>query len=234
MDTKIDSYNQNGPGQESPDEPILTRDLAVTEWMRYGFDDLMVEFFPLEKWHYYQPFFLAQAIEKIIKAYLIGKRAGEYEALGFQRGKFKIDEIARSYSHNIRNLINAITESIPEVLELLGKNYDSFSGDDFVKVLSSGYEECRYPVPKSICESYPIKGSDGACWDPLVSSGLEKFTFDLIAIIFRRIKKDYGLETPKNNWYEPYRNRISENDWNRFCNLFFEKVFSLEILGEQA
>ena len=116
MDTKIDSYNQNGPGQESPDEPILTRDLAVTEWMRYGFDDLMVEFFPLEKWHYYQPFFLAQAIEKIIKAYLIGKRAGEYEALGFQRGKFKIDEIARSYSHNIRNLINAITESIPEIL----------------------------------------------------------------------------------------------------------------------
>jgi len=201
--------------------------------VRYGFDDLMVEFFPLEKWHYYQPFFLAQAIEKIIKAYLIGKRASEYEALGFQKAKLKIDEIARSYSHNIRDLINAITESTPEVLELLGKNYDSFSGGDFVKVLSSGYEECRYPVPKSICESYPIKGADGAYWDPLASSGLEKFAFDLIAIVFRKIKNDYGLEISKNNWYEPYRNRISENDWNRFCNLFFEKVFSLETLKEK-
>ncbi|OGW80451.1 MAG: hypothetical protein A3C47_05610 [Omnitrophica bacterium RIFCSPHIGHO2_02_FULL_51_18] len=219
---------------QDTDQHVLTRDIAVTEWMRYGFDDLMVEFFPLEKWHYYQPFFLAQAIEKIIKAYLIGKRAGEYETLGFQKAKLKIDEIARSHSHNIRNLINAITGSIPEVLDLLGKNYDSFSGGDFVKVLSSGYEECRYPVPRSICESYPIKGADDAYWDPLASSGLEKFAFDLIAIVFRKIKNDYGLEISKNNWYEPYRNRISENDWNRFCNLFFEKVFSLETLKEKT
>ena len=45
--------------------------------------------------------FLAQAIEKIIKAYLIGKKAGEYEALGFKEAKLKIDEIARTYGHNI-------------------------------------------------------------------------------------------------------------------------------------
>ena len=203
-------------------ETPLKQEIVVTEWLRYGFEDLMVAFFPLDKWHYYQPFFLAQAVEKFAKAYLLAKRPSDYENLNFLEGKKAIDKIARFYGHEIGKIINLLEKDIPQLKSIINLKYDGFIGLDIIKALDAGYVEARYPVPRAICEDFPLNEKHTIWKDPLASSSLLKFVFGFMLIVLDKIKLDYGIELKRQNLFYCYQNRIDQEDWQRFCNLFFK------------
>lgn len=196
----------------------IDRTTAVNEWIGYGLDDLIVQFFGLEKWRPYQPFFLAQGLEKICKAYMIGRKSGEYENLSFKAAKQEIDKIAKSYSHNLTALVEKILPLMPSIKSVLAAQYDGYDGNEIVKILDAAYQECRYPVVSSISESYPVDGSKSMYWDPLYSSALEKFSFVMAKTVLIAAENEFGIAVSRSNLCP---SRLDEKEWSRFSNLFW-------------
>ncbi len=196
----------------------IDRATAVREWIGYGLDDLIVQFFGLEKWRPYQPFFLAQGLEKICKAYMIGMKSGEYENLSFKAAKREIDKIAKSYGHDLTVLVKELLPCMSSIKSVLAGQYDGYAGNEIVKILDAAYQECRYPVVNSISENYPVDGSKSMYWDPLYSSALEKFSFMMAKTVLIASEKEFGIAIPRDNLCP---SRLDEKDWSRFSNLFW-------------
>jgi hypothetical protein len=197
----------------------MSRKRAVTTWTGFAMDDFLIAFFALEAWRRYQPFFLAQGVEKICKAYLIGQRYSEYEMMDFEKAKTTIHKIAKDLSHGLNGLIKEVQKTITGISGLITKGWDGFTGDQIIDALQAGYTEVRYPVPISISRKHPVRGERNMYWDPLMSSGLEKFSFAVSKAIIDAIEKEYRLKIPRSN---VYNTTISDRDWTRFFNLFFK------------
>ncbi len=196
----------------------LTREEAVWWWVSYAIDDFVIQFSALHKWDAYQPFFLAQGLEKMGKALLIGIEYDKFKDLDLETAKQRIHKIAKGMGHNLAAIIAKVQPHI-DLTQELADTYDGFSGEQILDVLQAAYEECRYPVPVSISDSYPVPDCEGVYFDPLMSSGLEKFTNRVALKILLHIESLYGIKKYRKN---PYRAKVSDNDWERFSNLFFK------------
>lgn len=198
-------------------EDRLTAETVAKHWAGYGIQDLVFEFVMLDAWREYKPFFLEQGFEKICKAYLLANRASEFEKLPFSQAKGVIEKIATKYGHNLKKMMEELSQIKPPLNDLLQKKYDArYTGNEIVLILERGFIESRYIVPDPVSHSYPIEGTD-MCWDPLYSSALGHFVSETTSTILRYIAEDFKVQLPQNNPLPP---KITDHDWTRFRNLF--------------
>lgn len=198
----------------------MSRKRAVTTWVNFAMKDFLIAFVALEAWRNYQPFFLAQGVEKICKAYFIGRHYSSYKTLRFEEAKMAIDKVAKKAGHNLGKLLGQAQKNIPQINGLIRSNWDGFAGDKVIDALQAGYTEVRYPVPIPVSRKHPIKNARNMHWDPLGSSGLEKFSFAVSKVIINALEMEFRIKISQTNKYNAF---LSEKDWNRFSNLFFRK-----------
>lgn len=199
---------------------ILTREEVVLTWLQMGISDFFFAFKISGSFVRYGPFFNCMGIELICKSYLLGCRASDYESLSFQKALGKVDQVAkRELSHRLSDIIDDIRQrkSTGKITQLLSKNFDGFSGSDFVKTLESAYLECRYPVPNRIYRKFPIEGMTRMYRDPIYSSGLPKFCYATAREILAYIRDDFSIKVPR-TFLETLRPKTT---YRRFRNLFF-------------
>lgn len=199
----------------------IDRNLVVLTWLLRGIEDLFVAFSKFdESFSRYRPFFNAMGFEMIAKSYILAMCPKEYEGLQKKQAIFKIDELGRKYGHDPKKLIELLSASIDKELidKILNSNYDGFAGYQFLDVIKAAYLESRYPVPNPIHEKFPNPKYKNSYWDPLFSSGLEKFCFAFSREIILSLKNQFGIYLTKSKLQE----RVYGEAATRFCNLFFE------------
>lgn len=206
----------------------LTREDVVLTWLQRGIEDFFFAFKVHGSFVRYSPFFNYMGFELICKSYLLGCKASDYENLPFQDGLREVDTIAKKkLAHKLPDIIRCIQDRKPsgKITDLLSKNFDGFSGADFVETLESVYLECRYPIPEPIYKKFPLRNVRGAFWDPVDSSGLPKFCYAMTREILGYIRDDFSIKVPQ-TFLENLRPKIT---YRRFRNLFFEDQRNLLI-----
>ncbi len=199
----------------------LTQEDVVLAWLRRSISDYFFAFKIGGSFVRYGPFFNYMGFELICKSYLLGCRASDYESLPFQKALRNVDYIAKKeLAHKLSDIIDDIRQRKPsgKITNLLSKNFDGFSGADFIKTLESAYLECRYPVPEPIYRQFPLKGKKRMFKDPVHSSGLSKFCYATAREILTYIKDDFSIKVPR-TFLESLRPKTT---YRRFQNLFFE------------
>lgn len=200
----------------------MDKQIVVQAWLWRGVEHFYLAFIlEEERWRHYQPLFDYMGLEMFCKAYILAERASEYESLNDQASKHKIDKIAKSCGHNLREMLEKINNSIGtnKIVHLLSANYDSddFTGNQIVDVLEAAYIETRYPVSKSISKKFPIKGTN-LCWYPLLFSGLSKFAYAVSRGILYSLKSNFNVSVKK---IDIDKSILIEESGVRFCRLFF-------------
>jgi len=201
---------------------MITKEIVVETWLCRGLEQIHLAFDLGEgPWQHYEPFFDYMAVEIFCKAYILAKRSSEYEDLKDDMAiKTKVNKITKCCSHNLSEMLNELNESIGDnkVNHVLSADFDSFTGRQIIEVLEGGYIECRYPVPQSISQKFPIEGTD-MHWDPLFSSGLEKFVRAIGREVLISLKTKSNVGIPRSYIDQTVLNKRSGE---RFCRLFFE------------
>ena len=164
-------------------------------------------------------------IELLGKAFILAELSSEYESLKDQEAKHKIDEIAKDIGHDLKSIFEKVNNFMGQdkINQILGCDFDSFTGNQFVRVLEAGYIEARYPVPVSIAHEFPLEGRPGIYWQPLSSSGLSKFSFSIGREILSVLKSKFNIGIKKS---EIERIILPEEVGVRFCRLFFDNDIS--------
>jgi hypothetical protein len=199
----------------------LDRNLVVLTWLLSGIEDLFMAFSKFDQpFSRYRPFLNAMGFEMIAKAYIFSLCPNEYENLPERKAKARIDELGRKYGHDPKRLIELIEYSLgkEEIDKLLDDNFDGFSGRQFLDVIKAAYFQSRYPVPKPIHEEFPHPECEKLFWDPLFSSGLEKFCFAFARTIILSLRYQFGITLSTSNLQE----RVFGEAATRFYNLLFE------------
>ena len=199
----------------------LDRHIVVLTWLLRGIEDLFVAFSKFDQsFSRYRSFLNAMGFEMIAKAYIFAMCPNEYEGLQENQAIFKIDELGRKYGHDPKKLIELIEVSIGEdkMAKILKTNYDGFNGHQFLDVIKAAYLESRYPVPNPIHENFPHPKYKNLYWEPLFSSGLEKFCFAFSREVILSLKDDFGISLTTSMLQE----RVAGEAATRFYNLFFE------------
>lgn len=199
----------------------LDRNLVVLTWLLRGIEDLFVAFSKFdESFSRYASFLNAMGFEMIAKAYILAICPKEYEGLQEKQAISRIDELGRKYGHDPNNLIELIKASIDQekLDKILIRRYDGFTGHQFLNVIKAAYLETRYPVPNPIHEQFPNPKYKDSYWEPLFSSGLQKFCFAFSREIIVALRKDFGICLTKSKLNE----RVSGEAATRFYTLLFE------------
>ena len=114
-------------------------------------------------------------------------------------------------------LDDLIDLGVADVLPLMARDFDGYSGADLVGAIEAGYMETQYPVSTPIADRFPL--GNGWTHDPLSSSGITKFAYTLSGICFRTLGSKIDLTSILQRFRMKYGHR-SEID--RFERLFFE------------
>lgn len=200
----------------------LDKKTAVLTWFFRGLEDLFFAF-KIDSPFRYEPFFHVMGFEMICKSYLLAEKSSKYENLERNQAIQKIDKLAKyCWGHNIEIMVDEIKNSINDTdfISMLSDNYDDYTGDQIIKVMEAAYLECRYPIPNPIHEKFPIDGHSDMYWEPLCSSGIEKFCFAFTRKVIIYLKKKFNILIPKSEF-----NKIITGEAGiRFCNLFLKDV----------
>jgi hypothetical protein len=214
----------------------MSRARAVREWTRRAIDKYFLGFiFPDRISSYYgdyEPFFYAQGLEMVCKAYLIGTAFPLYRDKSFAKAKKEIDRIARGHSHDLGKLVKELISLGVIPIDFLDKvhyhdsiNNVDITNQDMLKTLWAVYLEARYPVAKLDYQRHyeeKIKGNPKAknkriVSIPKMSHEVGLFNRKLFTLILKSIENDFRLKISR----EKLRADIDDNDWERFSNLFF-------------
>jgi hypothetical protein len=197
----------------------LDRKIVVHTWFLRGIECFFFSFKIEEPFSLFRPFFNAMGFEMVCKAFLLAAKASQYEGLDRKQAIATIDELAKDWGHDVCKLTEDIQKIIGEekIQALLKKNYDGFTGSQFLEVIKSAYFECRYPIPNPIHEQFPIEGKEGFYWEPLYSSGLHKFCYAFCRELLISLELYFNITIPKFLLDE----KVTGEAGIRFCNLFF-------------
>lgn len=198
--------------------PAITRRDAVSAWVRSSLRDFYL-YFELDKgWYYYNAFFLHQGLEKLCKAYEIGKRASEYEGLPEQDALVKIEQMVKRLSHKLEPILSKLVAD--KVISMPDRRPRGKDWSQIVGILEKGYEECRYPMPTNpVHQSYPIAGKQDLYEDPLASTDLRDLAYNIARQIIEKIEDEFSIPTSRDK--ATVNHRIEDGQWERFSRLFF-------------
>ena len=193
----------------------LARHNVIKTWGRRGIKDFYLSFKIRKEFPQYSSFFLQQGLEKICKAYILGKRevALRYESLQEDARWKEVDKIAKDKSkmgHNLEEMIKMVLPS--NILSKVYKMYDDntkVDGKECVKILERAYLECRYPVPDTVSKKYGR--------NLLVSKKLRTFAYEAGLEVRKKIKQDYGTIISLNKF-----KTIGDKKWLKFRKLFLK------------
>ncbi len=100
------------------------------------------------------------------------------------------------YKHNFEKMIAEINKT--KISNLLQNNYDGCLGSKLITAFTKIFQESRYPgIPLSSCLEFPIPGYKGMYLDPINSSGLVKFSFQLGRSLMEYVKRYFQVEIKK-------------------------------------
>ena len=203
---------------------------VVLDWLTMGIEDFFLSFRvgELDKFSRHEPFLNAMGLEMFCKGYLLAVKRTEYENLAVEEAKIKVNDLAKEMRHEVGIMVKEIKEHIGQgkVQLLLDKKYDvidkkfDLTGLKVLKAIEASYFECRYPVPNPFYRKFPVsklKGSYKAYWDPVNSSGLHEFCYELGRVILTDLKVKFDIEIPRSWWNQ----HIVGDEGRRFENLFF-------------
>jgi hypothetical protein len=173
----------------------------------------------------YATFFDIMGIEKICKATLLFHNAIIYEQLSEQCARQRIEEELKTrWSHSLKKMLKDIGPMIGgnTVNNILSARFDGFTGKQFRNVVERGYMESRYPAANPVYRQFPVRNSHGdhkLFLDPLGSSGLHKFAYQLSQEILLHLKTVVIFPD-----LEVYVQKLlgEEDTGRRFTNLFFK------------
>ncbi len=202
----------------------MDKQIVAHAWLWSGIENLYLGFKLDGHWQHYQPFFDYMGIELFGKAFILAELSSEYESLKDQEAKHRIDKIAKDYSHDLECILDKVNNFMGQdnINKILSCSFDSFTGNQLVRVLQAGYIETRYPVPISIANEFPIEGTD-MHWLPLYSSGISKFSYSIGREILSVLKSKFNIGIKKS---EIERIILPEEAGVRFCRLFFDNDIS--------
>lgn len=199
----------------------INKERVAQTWAFRGLKDFYIsfEFEDANKWHEYSTFFCHQGLEKICKAYLLLTEASQYENRTEKQALEKIDKIAKDFGHELKKLLGLLC--LKGVLSStdISQKYGGFAGDELIKILEKAYIESRYPVPEPIHKRYPVKtNSNLKMFEyPIGMTAPINFSREIASKILRKIESDFSISIPKNK----ISNKIVDEDWRRFCEIFF-------------
>jgi len=198
----------------------MDKEQVIKTWACSGINDFFLSFCLCETFRFQKPFFYHQGLEKLCKAYLLALESSEYENLPEKEAKEKIDNIARTYSHDIIKLIKRLIDvGVFAKSTLTSKQFD-LTGEDIAKLLIAGYTECRYPAKEPSYKNHPIPNTEGY-WVYLHSSETCDFAYNLGRILNERIERDFHVST-----FDILSNKMTffnRDNWVRFCRIFYKK-----------
>ncbi len=154
----------------------MDRKLVAQTWVFRGLCDLYFGFDTEdERFSDNALFSEIMGLEKFLKAILLFNCHDEYEELPPEESAKKLNELAKRYGHNIKLMMRLATKAgLGDLNRIKETDFDGYAGRDLVRAVTAGYMETRYPVPRPISDTFPIKGTE-LTWDPLSSSGISKF-----------------------------------------------------------
>lgn len=203
----------------------MEKEKVVLSWVRRGIKDFYIGYFLIDDVFLWDaPFFYHQGLEKICKSYILASKASEYESLPEQKAKEKINSLAKQEGHELKRMIKKLIHNNVLNREILSKQYLQYTGGNIIEILESAYHECRYPMPETISNQYPIRNEKGQIkghWDPIGSSDPRDFAFEVGLKIIKMIERNFNISIPKEkNLISPL---IKNNDWIRFRRIFFKE-----------
>lgn len=196
-------------------------------WAFGGVEDFYIAFDISDRFRRYVAFFYHQGLEKICKAYLLGTMAPEYESKTEQEARMKVNELATGMGHKLEEMINTLVNCQVLDKSILEKSYGDFdgkaiTGEKCIEILKRAYLECRYPVPKSVYENYPLSNKKGKAiggyWDPVASSEIREFAYEVALRLIKKIEEGFNVSIPRYN----FSTAIKDEDWIRFRRFFFK------------
>lgn len=203
---------------------------VVLDWLTMGIEDFFLSFRvgELDKFSRHEPFLNAMGLEMFCKGYLLAVKRTEYENLAVEEAKIKVNDLAKKMGHKVGALVKEIKKNIGqnEIQSLLVKKYDvidrniSLTGCLILQAIEASYLECRYPVPNPFYRKYPVSkliGVHDAYCDPINSSGLKEFCYELGRVILTDLNANFGIGIPGSWWNQ----HIVGDEGRRFENLFF-------------
>ena len=127
-------------------EKPFTKEEVVKGWIIRGIQDFYIFWSIGYEWHDQIFSFLSQGLEKICKAYILGKQAHEYESLEENIAREKMFDITKDLNHDFVKMIKIINNK--EVDSFIA-NYgdDKITGTEILSRLEILFHQSRYPFP---------------------------------------------------------------------------------------
>ena len=176
-----------------------------------------------ERWHRHSTFYCHQGLEKICKTYHIGKYLKHLDNFKAESALKQVDRVAKSLDHKLfqmmkclqsRRILPTYTASRP------------YSEDDLVKGLEAAYTEVRYPIPHPFHLTKDQHGKERfrvpiatlkMYHDPLAETAPLKYARSMASALLKKIETGFSVRIPASK----VSGRISDKDWKRFTNIFF-------------
>lgn len=206
----------------------MTPTLVAKTWAYYALSDLYFGFDTDEKEFSDQALFHEiMGLEKFLKSLLLLLEGHQYCHLDDQKAKMKVNCIAKTFGHNIKKMVQRISEKISQedIENIMATDFDGYSGKDLINAIESGYMETRYPVPRPISDSHPVPNT-AYTTDPLGSSGITKCVYCLSNYCFLELRKRIDVRDLVRDFQKNYGHRES---FGRFNNLFWDPQCRVDI-----
>ena len=88
--------------------PGLDKQEILRTWIKSGIEDFYLSFELEERWHRHSLFYCHQGLEKICKAYHIGKYLKRLENFNDESALKQVDRIAKSLNHKLFQMVKCL------------------------------------------------------------------------------------------------------------------------------
>jgi len=212
------------PKDLNPEEVSeLGRQEILQTWIKSGIEDFYLSFELDERWHRHSTFYCHQGLEKICKAYHIGKYLMRLENLNAESTLKGVNKLAKSLNHKLFRMVKCLQSR--GVLPAYTTR-SLYSEDDLLKGLEAAYTEVRYPVPLPFHltkdqhgkERFRIPSATLKMYhDPLAETAPLSYARSMAKALLKKIEIEFAMRIPESK----VSGKISDKDWKRFTNIFF-------------
>jgi hypothetical protein len=202
----------------------LSREKILQTWIKSGIEDFYLSFELEEKWQRHSTFYCHQGLEKICKAYHIGKYLKRLENFNAESALKQIDRIAKSLNHKLSQMVKCLQSRriLPTYTALR-----PYSEDDLLQGLEAAYTEVRYPVPHPFHltrdqygkERFRISSDTLKMYhDPLGETAPLHYARSMARALLGKIETEFAVRIPDSK----VSSKIADKAWKRFANIFFK------------
>lgn len=202
----------------------MDKETVVVTWVKSGIKDFYLSFELESQWQRYSLFFCHQGLEKICKAYYLGKCSLLWERLNDESALKKINKVTKILGHDIPCFVKCmqsrgVLPTYPTIRP--------YSEKDLLDGIQAAYIEARYPVPNPFHltrdqqgkERFLISSAHNQMYHDLLGETAPlKYARSMAKALLKRIESDFSVRIPESK----ISAKISNDNWNRFTNLFFK------------